>query len=647
MNKFEINSSYKPFGDQINAIKEMSKTIKDSKSSMQTLLGVTGSGKTFTVANVIEKVQMPTLIIAHNKTLAAQLYEEMRLLFPKNKVCYFVSYYDYYQPESYMPTTDQYIEKDASINSKLDQLRLAATAAILSRNDTIVIASVSCIYGLGNPENYIGFRFPIEKGQKISRREIISKLIGSQYQRNDTELSAGRFRVKGDVIDFIAHDINNIIRIEMFGDEIDRIIEIDKLTGEKIEEWEYLAVYPAKHFMVPEKKINAAIKSIKKQLDSDLKKLNGIEAHRLKQRTMNDIEMIKEIGYCKGIENYSRHFDGRKKGERPYCLLDYFPDKFLIIIDESHQSIPQLNAMYKGDVSRKKNLIDFGFRLSSAYDNRPLKFGEFESFMKKNHTIFLSATPGDYEKKHSEKVVEQIIRPTGLVDPEIEIHGTDKQIDHLKNEIEKVVKNNSRALVTTLTKKMAEELSDYLSSNKIKTRYLHSDIDTLERDEIIRELRLGVFDVLVGINLLREGLDIPEVELVCIMDADKEGFLRNDKSLIQTIGRAARNKNGKVILYADIITKSIETAIKETNRRRNIQIAFNKKHGIIPKTIKKPIKEKVVEIKDILHIPKSDIPNLIIELECKMEEYAEKLEFEKAILTREKIKKLKNKIKKS
>jgi len=641
--KFKLVSPNKPAGSQPEAIKKLARGINGG-SRAQTLLGVTGSGKTFTIANVVEKTQKPTLVIAHNKTLAAQLYEELKNLFPENKIEYFVSYYDYYQPESYIPTTDQYIEKDAAINAKLDQLRLAATASILERKDTIIVASVSCIYGLGNPKNYLGFRFSLEKGQSIKRKEILTKLIGSQYERNDTELQPGKFRVKGDTIDFIPHDINNIMRVEMFGDQVDRIIEIDKITGEKVEEWEHFTVYPAKHFAVPEEELNEALEEIKRQLEKDLKELDMLEAHRLKQRTQHDLEMIKETGYCKGIENYSRHFDKRQPGERPFCLLDYFPEDFLIIIDESHQTIPQLNGMYKGDRARKKNLIDYGFRLTSAYDNRPLKFEEFEKIMKKNQAIFVSATPGPYELANSEKLVEQIIRPTGLIDPQVKIRPLKEQVKDIEKEIEKTVKNGDRILITTLTKKLAEELTEYLAEQNIKTRYLHSEIDTLERSEIIRQLRLGEFDCLVGINLLREGLDIPEVGLVGILDADKEGFLRNDKSLIQTIGRAARNKDARVILYADVLTDSIKNAIDETERRRKMQIEYNKKYNITPKTIVKPIKEKEVEIIDTKHIPKKEIPNLIIELQKEMEQAAENLDFETAIMLRDKVKKLQERL---
>ncbi len=644
--KFKIVSENKPTGDQPKAIEELSQGIRRG-AKMQTLLGVTGSGKTFTIANVIENVQMPTLVIAHNKTLAAQLYEELKTLFPNNKVEYFVSYYDYYQPESYIPTTDQYIEKDAAINSRLDQMRLAATSSVLSRNDTIVVASVSCIYGLGNPENYLGFRFSLEKGEKITRKEFLYKLIKSQYERNDFELAAGRFRVKGDTVDFIPSGFEGIIRVEFFKDTIERIVELDQMTGEKKEVWEHFTVYPAKHFVISDDEIEEVEESIKEELKKDLPKLGPLEAHRLKQRTMYDLEMIRETGYCKGIENYSRHFDKRKEGEKPYCLLDYFRNEFLIVIDESHQTIPQLHGMYKGDRARKQNLIDYGFRLTSAYDNRPLKFEEFEEYIKKNKTIFVSATPGFYEKDHSSKIVEQIIRPTGLLDPVVEVRPAKNQVADITKEIREAVRNQDRVLVTTLTKKLAEEMTEYLAENAIKARYLHSEIDTLERSEIIRELRLGKFDVLVGINLLREGLDIPEVGLVGILDADKEGFLRNDKSLIQTIGRAARNVNSKVFLYADVLTDSIKTALSETERRRKIQQEYNEKNNITPTTIIKPIKEKTVEVTDVDHIPKKEIPNLIIELEKEMNDYADKLDFENAIRIRNKISNLQKRINKN
>ncbi len=643
--KFKIVSPNKPTGDQPKAIEELANGIRHG-AKMQTLLGVTGSGKTFTIANVVEKVQMPTLVIAHNKTLAAQLYEELKELFPDNKVEYFVSYYDYYQPESYIPTTDQYIEKDAAINSRLDQMRLAATSSILARSDTIVVSSVSCIYGLGNPENYLGFRFSLEKGQEIERKKILYKLIASQYERNDMDLSAGKFRVRGDTVDFIPSGFENIIRVELEKDKIIRIVELDKVTGEKVEEWDHFTVYPARHFVISDDEFDEVKSSILKQLEEDLPKLGQLEAHRLKQRTMYDLEMIKETGYCKGIENYSRHFDKRAPGEKPYCLLDYFRENFLIVIDESHQTIPQLHGMYKGDLARKKNLIDYGFRLTSAYDNRPLRFEEFEEYLKKEKTIFVSATPGYYETEHSSKVVEQLIRPTGLLDPEVEVRPAKSQVIDVTNEIRKTIEKGNRVLVTTLTKKLAEELTDYLAENGVKARYLHSEIDTLERTEIIRELRLGDFDVLVGINLLREGLDIPEVGFVGILDADKEGFLRNDKSLIQTIGRAARNSESKVILYADVMTESIETAISETKRRREIQMKYNGEHNIIPKTIIKPIREKQVEVTDTKHIPKKEIPNLIINLQEDMKEAADKLDFETAIRLKNRIAELQKRIEK-
>lgn len=643
--KFNLTSKNKPKGSQPQAIKQLTNGVLSGKNT-QTLLGVTGSGKTFTIANVVANVNKPTLVIAHNKTLAAQLYEELKELFPENKVEYFVSYYDYYQPESYLPATDQFIEKDSKINQKIEQMRLSAAASLMSRRDVIVVSSVSCIYGLGKPENFESFRFFLETGKKISRREIIIKLVNSQYERNDTDLSSGKFRVKGETIDFIPAYYDNTIRIELEGDEISRIYEVDSLTGEKTEKLDFFAVYPAKHFVVKDEDTEDAIKTIKQELKEVLPTMPMLEAHRLKQRTQNDLEMIQETGTCKGIENYSRHFDKRKQGEPPYTLLDYFKDDFLIVIDESHQTIPQLNGMYKGDKARKKNLIDYGFRLPSAYDNRPLKFKEFEKYIKKNNTIFVSATPAEYEKENSSQVVEQIIRPTGLIDPEVFIRPLENQIKDVEKEIEKAIKNGHRILVTTLTKKLAEELTDYLAEKNIKTRYLHSEIDTLERTEIIRQLRLGKFDVLVGINLLREGLDIPEVGFIGILDADKEGFLRNDKSLIQTIGRAARNKDAKVVLYADFMTESIKTAIDETKRRREIQIEYNKKNKITPKTIVKPIKEKEVEIKDIKHIPKKEIPNMLIELEADMKDAAENLDFEKAIKIRERIKKLEERIKK-
>jgi excinuclease ABC subunit B len=637
MSSFELTSTFAPAGSQPEAIAQLKKGL-DANDQYQTLLGVTGSGKTFTMANLIAYADKPTLVLAHNKTLAAQLYQEFCDFFPKNRVEYFVSYYDYYQPESYIPAKDQYIEKDSSINPKIEQLRLSATASLMHRRDVIVVASVSCIYGLGNPENFREMGFELAVGQKIARNDILSRLIEGQFERNDTELMPGRFRVKGDIIDFIPGYFNDIIRVELFGNEIERIREIDKHTGAKKEEMKYFHVYPARHFVTPESTRKTAIDSIRKELDEVLPTLGLIEAHRLTQRTNFDLEMIEETGSCKGIENYSRHFDGRRAGEKPFCLLDYFPDDFLMIIDESHQMIPQLHGMFNGDRSRKKALVDYGFRLPSAYDNRPLKFFEFEQYM--GQAIFVSATPGDYEIKKSAQVVEQIIRPTGLVDPEVVVRKIEGQTDDVIMEVNSAIARGDRALVTTLTKRLAEELSEFLSERGVKTRYLHSDIDTLDRTEIIRELRLGKFDVLVGINLLREGLDIPEVGFIGILDADKEGFLRDARSLIQIIGRAARNVNAKVVLYGDAMTDSMKRAIAETKRRRDLQVAFNTKHGIVPKTIIKPVKEKEVDIKDTKHIPKREIPNVVIELEKQMRDAAERLDFEKAIALRDQVKKL-------
>ena len=640
--EFNLVSDFEPKGSQPEAIDQLVEGLNNGQN-YQTLLGVTGSGKTYTVANVINHIKKPTLVVVHNKTLAAQLYNEFKEFFPKNRVEYFVSYYDYYQPESYIPAKDQYIEKDATINSKIEQMRLATTASLMSRQDVIVVASVSCIYGLGNPENFQKMGFELKVKDRVSRREILGKLIDIQYRRNDLELMPGRFRVKGDTIDLIPGYFDDIIRIELFGQEVDKISVIDKQSGERREYMDYFYVYPARHYVIPEEVQKSAIESILKELEERLPELDLLESHRLKQRTLYDMEMIEETGSCKGIENYSRHFDRRKPGDKPYCLLDYFPDDFLLVIDESHQTIPQIHGMYKGDLSRKKSLVDFGFRLPSAYDNRPLKFEEFERYMK--NVIFVSATPGDYELVCSAQVTEQIIRPTGLVDPVVEVRPIGTQVRDAMLEIGKVIERGDRALVTTLTKKLAEELTDYLARNGIRARYLHSDIKTIERTEIIRELRLGKFDVLVGINLLREGLDIPEVGFIGILDADKEGFLRDAKSLIQTIGRASRNANSKVILYADNMTNSIRTAVRKTEERRALQINYNKEHGIVPKTIKKPIKEQVVEITDTKHIPRSDIPNVIIELGAGMRDAAEKLDFERAIMLRDTIQRLEKEMK--
>jgi len=631
----------KPKGSQPDAIKKLVEGFKNNMQ-YQTLLGVTGSGKTFSMANIIEQIQKPTLVLAHNKTLAAQLFSEFKEFFPDNRAEYFVSYYDYYQPESYIPEKDQYIEKDADVNPKIEQMRLSATASVLDRPDTIVVASVSCIYNVGDPSEYRNLGYELRKKANVTRDEILDHLIDMQYERNDMDIKPGRFRVKGEIIDLIPGYYDNIIRIELFEDKIEKILEIDKLTGDIKDEFEYIYVYPAKHFVISEEKRKRAVESIKQELEEVLPKLDMFEAHRLKQRTLYDLEMIEETGFCKGIENYSRHMDARHPGEKPFCFLDYFPKDFLMFIDESHRTIPQIHGMHQGDYSRKKTLIDYGFRLPSAFDNRPLTFDEFKEYMR--NVVFVSATPGDYELGISNQVAEQIIRPTGLVDPSCEVRPIKGQIYDLINEINKTVKQKNRILVTTLTKRLAEELSEFLAEKNIKTRYLHSEIDTLERSEIIRQLRLGTFDVLVGINLLREGIDIPEVGLIGILDADKEGFLRDHRSLIQIIGRAARNVNSKVILYADKKTDSIQNALEETNRRRKIQIEFNKKHNITPETIIKPIKEKIVDIKDVKHIPKKDIPNIIIDLDIQMRDAADNLDFEKAIKIRDRINRLKQTI---
>jgi excinuclease ABC subunit B len=635
--QFTLKTDLVPKGSQPDAISQLVEGIHKDYST-QTLLGVTGSGKTFSMAHVIQQMQRPAIVIAHNKTLAAQLYSEFKEFFPDNRVEYFVSYYDYYQPESYLPQRDLYIEKDADVNPKLEQMRLAATASLSSRRDVIIVASVSCIYNVGNPLDYQRLGFEIRTGQRLPRNAFLHRLLDIQYERNDMELLPGRFRVKGDTIDLILGYYPNIYRIEMDGDKIESIKELQKNTGETVDVLKYLFVFPAKHFVIPEGSQKRAIEAIKQELEERLPHLSPLEAYRLKQRTLYDLEMIQETGFCKGIENYSRHLDGRKPGEKPYCLLDYFPSDFLMFIDESHRTIPQIHGMYHGEFSRKQTLIDYGFRLPSAMDNRPLMFQEFEQYM---HTvIFVSATPGAYELGKSQQVVEQIIRPTGLVDPFVEVRKIDGQISNLIGEIQTTVKRGDRVLVNTLTKKLAEEMSEYLAEKGIKTRYLHSEIDTLERSEIIRELRLGKFDVLVGINLLREGIDIPEVGFIGILDADKEGFLRDERSLIQIIGRAARNVNSKVVLYADVLTDSIQRALAETNRRRNVQLQYNKDHGITPTTIIKPIKEKVVEITDTKHIPRKEIPVILVNLELEMRKAADDLDFEKAIALRDRIKKL-------
>ena len=595
MNKFKINSEYIPTGDQPSAIKSLVEGLND-KLKHQTLVGVTGSGKTFTMANIIEQVQRPTLVIAHNKTLAYQLASEFKEYFPDNAVEYFVSYYDYYQPEAYVPHSDTYIEKDASINDEIDKLRHSATAALFERRDVIIVASVSCIYGLGDPIDYENLVVSLRPGMLKDRNEVMRKLIDIQYMRNDINFERGTFRVRGDILEiFPAASSENTIRVEFFGDEIDRIVEVNYLTGEVIGLRHHVSIFPASHFATTEDKVARAIETIEEELEERLKVLKDqeklVEAQRLEQRTRYDLEMLSEMGFCQGIENYSRHLSNRPPGSRPFTLIDYFPEDFLIIIDESHVSLPQIRGMYEGDKSRKTNLVDYGFRLPSALDNRPLKFTEFESMV--NQILYVSATPGPYEAAHSENTVEQIIRPTGLLDPVIEVRPTEHQIDDLVNEIRKVTERNERVLVTTLTKRMAEDLTKYFKEIGIKVNYLHSDVLTIERTKIIRDLRLGVYDVLVGINLLREGLDLPEVSLVAILDADKEGFLRSETSLIQTTGRAARNVEGKVIMYGDRITNSMEKAISETNRRREIQAKYNEEHDITPTTIIKGIRGNI------------------------------------------------------
>lgn len=647
--KFQLVSDYKPAGDQPQAIDKLVEGVKDGLAS-QVLLGVTGSGKTFTIANVIEKVNRPTLVIAHNKILAAQLCNEFRELFPNNRVEFFVSYYDYYQPEAYIVSSDTYIEKDMAINEEIDRLRNSATGSILERRDTIVVASVSCIYGLGNPDEYLRLQILLREGDHVSREKIIKKLIACQYQRNEIDFKRGNFRAKGDNLDiFPASNSERAIRVEFFGDEIERVCEFDPLTGRVIRELKETSVFPATHYAVGSDKLYQTIDQIQKDCDKEVQAFldNGkfLEAQRLKERTYYDIEMMKEVGYCSGIENYSRYFDNRKVGEAPFTLLDYFPSEFLTIIDESHMTLPQVRAMFNGDKARKTNLVDYGFRLKSAFDNRPLNFDEFNH--KLGQTIYISATPAEYELKKSGQVVEQLIRPTGLLDPEIEVRKTENQIDNIVEEINKVVKNNGRVLVTTLTKKMAESLTSYLSDKKIRVRYLHSEIDTLDRVEIINGLRSGEFDVLVGINLLREGLDMPEVQRVLILDADKEGFLRSSQALIQTIGRAARNSEGKVVMYADKITDAMKKAIDETNRRREIQMQFNKEHNITPKTIVKKIENtlQITKAAKAQKLRKEEIPKEIETLKGLMQTAASRLDFETAIEIRNRISELRKELK--
>lgn len=661
MGEFKINSKFKPTGDQPQAIDKLVNSIKKG-NKFQTLLGVTGSGKTFTMANIIERLQRPALILAHNKTLAAQLCSEFREFFPDNCVEYFVSYYDYYQPEAYVPQTDTFIEKDASINDEIDKLRHSATSALFERRDVIIVASVSCIYGLGNPEEYKKLTVSLRQGMNKERDEVLRKLIEIQYERNEIDFHRGTFRVRGDVVDIVpANSTNKGVRVEFFGDEIDRIREFDILTGEIISELKHVSIFPASHFATSQERLEIAIKKIEEELEDRLRELTSqdklLEAQRLKQRTNFDIEMMREVGYCSGIENYSRILDGRDPGSPPHTLLHYFPEDYLIFVDESHVTLPQVRAMHAGDRSRKQTLVDYGFRLPSAFDNRPLRFEEFEQ--KVNQLLFVSATPAAYEKEHAVEVAEQIIRPTGLLDPEIIIKPIKGQIDDLYGNIKDTIAKGFRILVTTLTKRMAEDLTKYLKELNIKTTYLHSDIDTLERMKIIRDLRKGEFDVLVGINLLREGLDIPEVALVAILDADKEGFLRSETSLIQTIGRAARNSESKVIMYADNITDSMSRAIAETNRRRGIQIKYNEEHGIVPQTIIKDIRD-IIEISSVaeegaeystmeeaMEANRENIEKTIAKLEAEMKAVAKDLQFERAAQLRDQILKLKKQLQKN
>lgn len=646
---FKLNPEFTPRGDQAQAIAKLVEGLRKGYD-FQTLLGATGTGKTFTMAAVIAEVQRPALVIAHNKTLAAQLCQEFRAFFPENAVQYFISYYDYYQPEAYIPQTDTYIEKTASINDEIDRLRHAATQAVLERRDVIVVASVSCIYGLGSPAEYLRSIITVKRGDTIDPRELAMRLVELQYVRSDMVLGRGTFRIRGDVIDVQPADEELITRIELFGDEVERIYEYDPLKGEIVAELERATFFPATHYVTPWNRLDQIIKQIREELEQQVRYFESqgrlLEAQRIRQRTEMDIEMMRELGYCNGIENYSRYFDGRKPGEPPYTLLDYFPDDFIVFIDESHQTVPQLRGMYNGDLQRKRTLVEYGFRLPSAMDNRPLRFEEFLERVRQ--VIFVSATPGPFERKVSKQIVEQIIRPTGLVDPEIIVRPTAGQVDDLVAEIRRRIERDERVLVTTLTKKMAEDLTQYLQDLGIRVQYLHSDVQTLERAEILRDLRLGVYDVVVGVNLLREGLDLPEVSLVAVLDADKEGFLRSETSLIQTIGRAARNKFGQVILYADRITGSMQRAIDETNRRRQIQMEYNRLHGIEPETVRKEIREtvrayKVAETRepyrlvDTDRVAFEDLPMVINKLEQEMREAAKALEFERAAILRDEI----------
>ena len=649
MAEFKISADFRAMGDQPAAVSKLSDGILNGQDK-QTLLGVTGSGKTFTMACVVEQIQKPTLVIAHNKTLAAQLATEFKEFFPENAVEYFVSYYDYYQPEAYVPRTDTYIEKDADVNEELDKLRHSATRSLLTRRDVLIVASVSCIFGLGAPEEYQGFVAAIRKGESKNQRELIRKLVDMQYERNDYDLARGRFRVRGDTLEILPAYEQLGVRIEFWGDEVEKITHLDPLTGEILSDQEYVEIYPAKHFVTSKEKLQMAIRDIEEELNTQLKFLKStdklLEAQRLESRTKYDLEMLEMAGYCAGVENYSRHLSQRKAGSTPYTLLDYFPEDFVLFVDESHMTLPQVRAMYGGDQSRKKTLVEYGFRLPSALDNRPLNFEEFEQKVKQ--VVFVSATPGPYETENSSTTAEQVIRPTGLLAPVIEVKPVSGQIDDLLDQIDSRVKKGERCLVTTLTKRMAEELSDYLKESGIRTHYLHSEIDTLERSEILRDLRMGVYDVLVGINLLREGLDLPEVSLVAILDADKEGYLRSRTSLIQTVGRAARHIDGKVIMYADRVTDSMKSAIEETDRRRFIQKTYNDENGITPQGIQKTIRDITERVKSViepsreelvngLDLPKEDLVRLIKDLEVQMKSASRELEFEKAAMVRDQI----------
>ena len=640
--KYSLSSEFEPAGDQPQAI---AKLVQGSERGIaQTLLGVTGSGKTFSMANVIAKTGKNALVISHNKTLAAQLYAELQQFFPKNNVGYFVSYYDYYQPESYVPQSDTYIEKDTQINEKIERLRLQATAMILSGEPTIIVSTVSCIYSLGNPEDWYDMAIRVKTGQKLDRTGLIKALIDARYDRNDTEISPGNFRVRGGTIDVTEAYSEDVIRIVLFGDEVESISRLDHVSMDEKRSLENVVIFPAKHYLVAKDVRKKAVRSIKKELKEHLPKLAELEKQRLRTRTAHDLEMIEELGYCSGVENYSRHFDGRAKGQKAFCLLDFFKqDNFMLIIDESHVTLPQMRAMYKGDHSRKMHLVDYGFRLPSAYDNRPLMFEEFEEYI--NSAIFVSATPGEYEKEHSGQIVEQLVRPTGLVDPQVQVRPSTGQMDALVKDIRERTKKGERTLVTTLTKRMAEDVAEYLSKQGVAVRYMHSEIDGLQRTELIRQMRLGEFDVMVGINLLREGLDIPEVSLVSILDADKEGFLRNATSLIQTFGRAARNSSGSVVMYADRMTDSMKTAISETDRRRKRQEAYNKRHNITPATIVKAVPEGETRLDEVKNMSKHDLGQMEITLEAQMAGYAHDLDFERAIECRDRIKSIQREIK--